>query len=59
MPVPKQHKGRGATHSRRSANSKLEAPARSVCPQCGAPKLPHHVCTHCGFYKDRMVVVVE
>ena len=44
MAVPKQKKGRGATNSRRSANSKLAAPARSVCPQCGAPKLPHHVC---------------
>ncbi|MBF0903445.1 MAG: 50S ribosomal protein L32, partial [Atopobium sp.] len=37
MAVPKQKKGRGATHTRRSANSKLNAAARSVCPQCGAP----------------------
>ena len=27
MAVPKQKKGRGATHSRRSANSKLAMPA--------------------------------
>ena len=54
MAVPKQKKGRGATHSRRSA-----APARSVCPQCGAPKLPHHVCPNCGHYKDREVIVTE
>ena len=27
MAVPKQKKGRGATHTRRSANSKLEASA--------------------------------
>ena len=40
MAVPKQKKGRGATHTRRSANMKLEMPSRSVCPQCGAPKLP-------------------
>ena len=40
MAVPKQKKGRGATHTRRSANSKLEASARSVCPQCGAPQAP-------------------
>ena len=57
MAVPKQKKGRGATHTRRSANSKLAA--RSICPQCGAPKLPHHVCPNCGFYKDREVVVTE
>lgn len=46
-------------HTRRSANSKLAAPARSTCPQCGAPKLPHHVCPNCGFYKDREVVVTD
>ena len=49
MAVPKQKKGRGATHTRRSANSKLAAPARSVCPQC----------PNCGYYKDREVVVTE
>ena len=59
MAVPKQKKGRIATHNRRSANSKLEPAARSVCPQCGAPKLPHHVCPNCGFYKDREVIVTE
>ena len=59
MAVPKQKKGRGATHTRRSANMKLEMPSRSVCPQCGAPKLPHHVCPNCGFYKEREVGVTE
>ena len=59
MAVPKQKKGRGATHTRRSANSKLAAPSRSVCPQCGAPKLPHHVCPNCGYYKDREVIVTD
>ena len=59
MAVPKQKKGRGATHTRRSANSKLAAPARSECPRCGAPKLPHHVCPSCGYYKDREIIVTE
>ena len=59
MAVPKPKKGRGATHTRRSANSKLAEAGRSVCPQCGAPKLPHHVCASCGYYKDREVLVVE
>ena len=59
MAVPKQKKGRGATHTRRSANSKLATPARSECPRCGAPKLPHHVCPSCGYYKDREILVVE
>ena len=59
MAVPKQKKGRISTHTRRSANSRLDAPARSVCPQCGAVKLPHRVCPNCGFYKDREVIVTE
>lgn len=59
MAVPKQKKGRGATHTRRSTNSKLEMPARSVCPQCGAVKLPHRVCPSCGYYKTREVIVTE
>lgn len=59
MAVPKQKMSRSNTRSRRSANSKLSTPARSVCPQCGAAKLPHHVCPNCGFYKDREVVVTD
>ncbi|MDY3292026.1 MAG: 50S ribosomal protein L32, partial [Parolsenella sp.] len=54
-----QKKGRGAVHTRRSANMKIDAPSRSVCPRCGAVKLPHHVCPNCGFYKDREVIVTE
>ena len=59
MSVPKQKKGRAKTHSRRSTNMKITAAARSVCPRCGAVKLPHHVCPNCGFYKDREVIVTE
>ncbi|MBE6479741.1 MAG: 50S ribosomal protein L32 [Olsenella sp.] len=59
MAVPKYKKGRTSTHNRRSANSHLDAPARSVCPQCGAVKLPHRVCPNCGYYKDREVIVTE
>ena len=59
MAVPKQKKGRSATNTRRSANSKLAAPARSVFRQCGAPKRPQHVCPNCGFYKYREVVGTE
>ena len=59
MAVPKQKKGRIATHHRRSANSVAEMPARSTCPRCGAVKLPHRVCPSCGYYKDREVLIVE
>jgi large subunit ribosomal protein L32 len=59
MAVPKRKTGRAITHSRRSANSKLTPAARSICPQCGSAKLPHHVCGNCGYYKGREVIVTE
>ena len=58
MPVPKQKKGRGATHSV-VPPIEISAPSRSTCPRCGAVKLPHHVCPNCGYYKDREVIVTE
>ena len=59
MAVPKQKMGRARTHARRSANDKIAAPSRSVCPQCGEAKLPHRVCPNCGFYKNREVIETE
>lgn len=56
MAVPKQKMGRSGTRNRKSANMKMKAPARSVCPQCGEVKLPHHVCPNCGYYREREVI---
>lgn len=59
MAVPKRKTPRSKTHSRRSANMKLAPPAKSICPQCGAPKLPHRVCNNCGTYRGRQVIDVD
>jgi large subunit ribosomal protein L32 len=59
MAVPKRKTPRSKTHSRRSANMKLALPAKSICPQCGAAKLPHRVCTNCGTYRGRQVIDVD
>ena len=45
MPVPKQKKGRGAVHTRRSANMKIDAPSSLRLPslrrrQASASRLP-------------------
>ncbi|MCF0104601.1 MAG: 50S ribosomal protein L32 [Eggerthellaceae bacterium] len=56
MAVPKQKKGRAATHARRSQHDKIVAPSRSTCPRCGKIKLPHRICGNCGYYNDREVV---
>lgn len=59
MAVPKQRKGRMSTRIRRSTHDRIDAPARSVCPQCGEAKLPHRVCPNCGYYKNREVIETE
>ena len=40
---------------------RLEArgPPGSVCPRCGATKLPHVVCGNCGWYGGRQAIDVE
>lgn len=58
MPVPKRKQGRISTATRR-ASHKLGAPAKSVCPQCHQPKLPHHVCAECGYYDGKEIVETE
>ena len=40
MAVPKRKMSRSATRSRKSANMRLAPPAHSLCPNCGASRLP-------------------
>lgn len=58
MPVPKRKKGRAATAARRATHT-VSAPAKSTCPQCHQPKLPHRVCPECGYYDGKEVVETE
>ncbi len=56
MAVPKKKTSKSKSRSRRAANWRLDAPARSTCPRCGAVKVPHHVCGNCGWYHGRQAV---
>ena len=58
MAVPKRKQSKSRRDKRR-ANYKLEAPAQSVCPECGEIKLPHRVCLNCGTYKGKTVLAVD
>ncbi len=58
MPLPKRKTSHARTTRRRSANWKLTPPNVTTCPRCQAPRLPHHVCLSCGFYKGRKVLDV-
>ncbi len=58
MAVPKQRTSKRKRDQRR-AHDALGVPARSKCPQCGEPKLPHRVCTSCGTYRGREVIQTD
>ena len=59
MAVPKKKMSKAKGRSRRAAAWKLDPPAKSVCPRCGAVRLPHRVCGNCGWYKGRQAVDVS
>ena len=56
MAVPKKKTSKAKSRSRRASAWTLNAPARSICPQCHNAKLPHVVCPTCGWYKGRQAV---
>ena len=58
MAVPKRRTSRSRKNMRRSHDA-IGTPARSTCPQCGEPKLPHRVCSNCGTYRGREVIQTE
>ena len=58
MAVPKRRTSR-AKRDKRRAHDALGLPARSLCPQCKEPKLPHRVCANCGTYRGREVVKTD
>ena len=59
MAVPKRKTSSARKHSRRSTVRKLNAPALTVCPECGQLTAAHKACTSCGMYKGRQVIVKD
>jgi large subunit ribosomal protein L32 len=58
MAVPKQRTSK-ARRDRRRSHDALAAPARSLCPECKTPKVPHRACPTCGMYRGRTVIETE
>jgi large subunit ribosomal protein L32 len=48
--VPKRRISKARRGGRRSHEA-LQPPHLVACPQCHEPRLPHHVCPSCGYYK--------
>jgi large subunit ribosomal protein L32 len=41
---------------RRAANNKVRSAVQVInCSNCGAPVMPHRVCSACGHYGDKQV----
>jgi len=55
MSVPKQRHTK-ARRDRKRTRFELKPVSTQTCPKCGKDKLPHRVCSHCGFYKGKEVV---
>ena len=53
MAVPKAKVSKVRRDKRRSNVWKLENPGVLTCPKCGAPRLPHRICTSCWTYNGR------
>ncbi|HLI91772.1 MAG TPA: 50S ribosomal protein L32 [Ktedonobacteraceae bacterium] len=52
--LPKQRVSR-ARQGERRAHHRLKLPQLKVCPQCQRPRLSHHACPYCGYYRGRQV----
>ncbi|MDY0002610.1 MAG: 50S ribosomal protein L32 [Polyangia bacterium] len=59
MAVQQQRKSKSRRDMRRSQHDKTTAPNLTPCPNCNEPKLPHRVCSYCGFYRGREVKVIQ
>lgn len=59
MAVPKKRTSRSRRDSRRANHDKVELKSLVSCSHCGSPRLPHHACPKCGFYRDRIVMPTE
>ena len=58
MAVPKKRKSHSRTRTQR-AHDHLTRPGWVTCAQCQEPKLLHHVCAACGFYRGREIFHIE
>ena len=57
MALPKRKHSK-ARRDKSRTHWKLRVPSLTKCPQCATPILPHHVCSHCGYYRRRQVLVI-
>jgi large subunit ribosomal protein L32 len=57
-PLPKRKISKGR-RDRRRAHDSLTAANLVQCSNCGEMRLPHTVCSKCGFYQGREIIEVK
>jgi large subunit ribosomal protein L32 len=57
MALPKRKHSK-ARRDKSRTHWKLAIPGLTKCLQCGRMIIPHRVCTYCGYYRGRQVVVI-
>jgi len=58
MPNPKRKHSKARGRKRRT-HWTLKTKTLSKCPQCKAKKLPHRVCSVCGYYNGKLILDLE
>jgi len=58
VPLPKKRHSK-ARGRRRRTHWKVSPLNLIPCPQCKEPKLPHRICTVCGYYNGRQVIEIK
>jgi large subunit ribosomal protein L32 len=55
MAQPKRRHSHARKNKRR-AHDALKVEGLSSCPKCNEPKLPHRLCSNCGYYQGKQIV---
>jgi large subunit ribosomal protein L32 len=58
MAVPKKRASRARRDMRRAHDHLNFTAAVESCPNCGEPKLRHHLCNGCGQYRGKQILEV-
>jgi large subunit ribosomal protein L32 len=58
MPVPKRKTSK-SRRDMRSACKFLRPQAFGACSHCAKPIVPHVICSNCGYYKGRKILVTK
>ncbi len=58
MAVPRNRHSNARKNTKRAHDAK-KPKALSSCTNCGKMRLPHRMCSFCGFYSGRAVVTEE